>query len=202
MEHFYEGIETGFELEASAPYSLNYLIFVQNIHLNNENIYKESPLFPYVDSSTWGILKEEFKKTFIEVWGEVVNKNSQNGFYDHSGVFDIDKALFQKLFENDEKGIFGYVESVKTFLAWWNGIYGRIAIEKVFDDYTTNEVYKELSASLNVNKRLRINLIYDKPLLAGYSERSWYVVLPIEDIFIPYKIPEIVPKLLKCCEVI
>ncbi|WP_338780337.1 group-specific protein [Metabacillus sp. FJAT-52054] len=193
-------METGFEMETNAPYSLNYLIFIQNIHLNRKNPDKENPLFPYVDSSAWGIVREDFGQFYTEVWEEAVNKNSRDRLYDHYGVFDRDKALYQKLFENGEIGAFGYAESVKSFLAWWNGIYGRIAIEKVFDEYTMNEVYKELAASLKVNKRLRIDLTYDKPLLAGSAELSWYAVLPIEDIFMPYKVPEIVPRLLKCCE--
>jgi hypothetical protein len=150
----------------------------------------------------WGILDRDFKKNFTEVWKEAVNKNSQSGLYDHNGILDFDKALFQKLFENNETGVFGYSESVKSFLAWWDGIYGKIAIERVFDDDKMSKFYKELSTFLNVNKRLKIDLIYDRQFLNGTSVSSWYALLPIEDIFIKKKRPEIISNLLKCCEFI
>ncbi|MGM0834616.1 MAG: group-specific protein [Bacillota bacterium] len=201
MEDIQEGIQSGFEMEVNTPYSLNYLIYVQNIYLNSINKDRENPLFPYVDSSMWGIT-DEFEKNFTEVWKEAVNKNFQSGLYDHNGILDLDKVLYQKLFKDNETGAFGYSESVKSFLAWWNGIYGKIAIESVFNDDRMNKVYRELSTSICVNKRLKIDLIYDRPFLTRTSVGSWYAVLPIEDIFIPNKGQEIIAKLKKCCEVI
>ncbi|WP_078544842.1 hypothetical protein [Litchfieldia alkalitelluris] len=117
------------------------------------------------------------------------------------GIFDIDKSLYQKLFKHDETGEFGYVESVKSFLAWWQGIYGKIAIEGVFDDDRMNKIYRELSKSITIDKRLKIDLIYDRLCLTGLSERSWYAVLPIEDVFMYKQKPEVVSSLLKCCGV-
>ncbi len=200
MEDIHEGVGSGFEMEVNAPYSLNYLIFVQNIYLNNHMKNKGNPLFPYLDSSTWGIVKEDFEKTYKKLWQKAVHNNSQSGLYDHNGIFDFDQALYQKLFEGNEKGKFGYAESVKSFLAWWEGIYGKIAIEKVFDDDRMNKVYRELSATLKVNKRLKIDLIYDKQSLTEQAQRSWYSVLPIEDIFNQKRSSEIVSNLLKSCE--
>jgi hypothetical protein len=200
MPDFTEEYNSGFELEVNAPCSLNYLITIQNIYLNSKNKDEESPLFPYVDSSNWGILEEEFEETFSEVWQEAVDKNSDNPMYDHNGVFHFDKELYQKLFKNNQSGSFGYSESVKFFLAWWNGLYGKIAIEGVFDYDRMEKIYKELSASIESDRRLRIHLIYDKPVLTGKSERSWYAVVPIEDVFISKKRPELLSNLLKCCK--
>jgi hypothetical protein len=105
------------------------------------------------------------------------------------------------LFKYSETDAFGYTESVKSFLAWWKGIYGKIAIEGVFDDDRMTKIYRGLSGSINVNKRLKIDLIYDRLLLTGQSESFWYAVLPIEDIFMYKKRPEVISNLLKCCEV-
>jgi hypothetical protein len=201
MDDNQERVHSGFEIEVNAPYSLNYLIYVQNIYLNSKNQDSGTPLFPYLDSSTWGILDGEFEQTYKEVWEETLNNNYNSGMYDHNGILDFDKALFQKLFENNEIGVFGYLESVKSFLAWWDGIYGRIAIEGVFDDDRMNKVYRELSESINVDKRLKIDLIYDRPFLTGQSESSWYAVLPIEDVFRYKQRPEVISTLLKCCKV-
>lgn len=114
-----------------------------------------------------------------------MNKNFQSCLYDHNGIFEFNKELYQKLFENNETGVFGYSESVKSFFAWWGGVYGKVAIESVFDDNKMNKVYRELSTSLNVKKRLKIDLIYNRLLLTENIENSWYAVLHIEDIFIP-----------------
>lgn len=201
MEDNQERVHSGFEMEVNAPYSLNYLIYVQNIYLNSKNQDRETPLFPYVDSSTWGILDDEFEQTYKEVWVETLNNNYSSGKYDHNGILNFDKALFEKLFENNGTGFFGYSESVKSFLAWWDGIYGKIAIEGVFDDDRMNKIYRELSETINADKRLKIDLIYDRPVLTGQSESSWYAVLPIEDVFRYKQRPEVISNLLKCCEV-
>lgn len=141
MEDNQEQVHSGFEMEVNAPYSLNYLIYVQNIYLNSKNQDRETPLFPYVDSSKWGILDDEFEQTYKEVWEETLNNNFNSGKYDHNGILDFDKVLFQKLFKNNGTGFFGYSESVKSFLAWWDGIYGKIAIEGVFDENRMNKIY-------------------------------------------------------------
>ncbi|MDQ0229227.1 group-specific protein [Metabacillus malikii] len=202
MKDNHEKVHSGFEIEINAPYSLNYLIYVQNIFLNSRNQDRKIPLFPYVDSSKWGILDGEFEQTFKEVWEETFN-NNLNGMYDHNGILDSDKALFQKLFENNETGVFGYLESVKSYLAWWDGIYGQIAIEGIFDEDRMNKIYKELSKSINSDKRLKIDLIYDRPILIGQSVGSWYAILTIQDVFtFRYEQrPEVISKLLKCCGV-
>ncbi|WP_226674961.1 group-specific protein [Mesobacillus jeotgali] len=196
QEHYH----SGFEMEVNAPHSLNYLMTIQNIYVNSKNKDNERPSFPYVDSSNWGLLEENFEETFVEVWKEAVNKNSIDHIYDHNGVLQIDKDLYRKLFKNNQSGSFGYSESVKFFLAWWDGFHGKIAIEAVFDHDKMEKVYKELASSIKIDKRLRIHLVYDKTVLSGRSERSWYAVVPIEDVFITKNRPELLTKLLNCCE--
>ncbi|EIT85521.1 group-specific protein [Fictibacillus macauensis ZFHKF-1] len=195
-------VHSSFEIGVNAPFSLNYLIYMQNIVLNSRS-EDENPLFPYLDRSKWGILDDGFEQIFQEVWEVVVHHNFCNDQYDHYGILDSDKALFQRLFEDNEKGVFGYSESVTSFLAWWNGIYGRIAIEGIFDADGMNTVYKELSKSIKVDKRLKIDLIYDREIFTKQIENSWYAILTIQDVFaFRYnQKPELIPGLLKCCEV-
>jgi hypothetical protein len=200
MPDIQEEYNSGFEMEVTAPYSLNYLMTIQNLYLNSKNKDCERPLFPYVDSSNWGFIEEEFEETFAEVWKEAVDKNSQNYMYDHNGVLQFDKELYQRLFKNNESGSLGYSESVRFFLAWWDGLHGKMAIEGVFDQDRMEKVYKELASSIKINKRLRIHLIYDKPVLTSRSARPWYSVVPIEDVFVPEKRAELLSNLLECCE--
>jgi hypothetical protein len=200
MPDIQEEYQSGFEMEVNAPYSLNYLIMIQNIYLNSKNTDGVRPLFPYVNTSMWGILEEEFEETFTQVWEASVQKNSRDHMYDHNGVLQLEKELYQKLFRNNESGSFGYSESVKFFLAWWNGFHGKIAIEAVFDHDKMEKVYKELASYIKIDKRLRIQLVYDKPVLADRSERSWYALVPIEDLYVHKKRPDLLSKLLKCCD--
>ena len=121
-------------------------------------------------------------------------------------VFLNSKVHYINVFlNNNDSGTFGYSESVKLFLSWWGGIYGKIAVQKVFDEESMNKIYWELSKSIKptndatINRRLKIDLVYDKQLLGGMTASPWYLVLPIGDIFTNR--PEVVPNLLNCCEV-
>lgn len=178
--------EKDFELEVNAPYSLNYLIFLQNIYLNQNMQQKDRLLFPYLDSSKWGLLcQETFVSVFKELWEEVLQRNLNRRF-DHNGILSGERILFQRLFEATEAGIFGYEESSKAFLAWWDSLAGKVAVERVFDDDTMNKIYKELANSVTTtsgNNRLIIDLLYDRPVLSDFCQQSWYLTLPIEDVF-------------------
>lgn len=190
-------------IRSSAPHALNYLVFMQNIFENSRNIDNQRPLFPYVDSSKWGLLQgEEFKMTFRDVWDEAVNENMQNCLYDHNGILELETKFYQRLFEDNDNGRFGFAESVKLFLSWWGGLYGQMAVERVCDNHIQN-IYWKLSESIKpiddmtINRQLILNIVYEKPLYGGMMSSPWYSVLHIEDVFINWR--ELVAKLLDCC---
>lgn len=191
-------------IRSSAPYSLNYLVFMQNIYENSQNGDNQRPLFPYVDSSKWGLLHgEEFITTFKVVWNEAVNENMKNCYYDHNGILELNPEFYQRLFEDNDQGRFGYAESVKLFLSWWNGIYGQMAVERVCMDHIQN-IYWKLSESIKpiddmtLNRQLILNIVYEKPLYGGTMSGSRYAVLHTEEVFINWR--EIATRLLDCCE--
>jgi hypothetical protein len=186
-------------LETTAPYSLNYLIFIQNLFLNNNNNQQQS-LFPDFNSSDWGILPEgEFDIEFKKIWNEVIYKNVQNQYYDNNGVLENDSSFYRQLFDRNVNGEFGFSESVKLFLSWWNGFYGKIAIEGLFESGGGHEIYNELSKSLKLynlnNSQFKINIIYDKQRLFSTTYSLSYAVLPIQELFLNKT--EIVPNLLE-----
>lgn len=58
-----------------APYSLNYLVFLQNAYINRKIETNETPKLPHLDSFKWGLLdEEELCENYKEVWNEVVGK--------------------------------------------------------------------------------------------------------------------------------
>ncbi|USK32558.1 hypothetical protein LIT25_18425 [Bacillus sp. F19] len=142
-----------------------------------------------------------------EIWNKVVRSNAASGLYDHNGILEYEKALFQRLFQTNKNRNFGFNESVKSFLSWWDGVYGKTAIESVFDDERMNKIYTDMAKSIQaskdvtINRRLKINLVYDRPLLGGETAASWYSVLPIEDIYIRSNRQEVLSHLLKSCHI-
>ncbi|MBS8263617.1 hypothetical protein DYI25_04060 [Mesobacillus boroniphilus] len=61
-----------------------------------------------------------------------------------------------------------------------------MAVERVFDDETMNKIYQELANSVTTTSenRLVIDLLYDRPDLSDFCQQSWYLTLPIEDVFL------------------
>jgi hypothetical protein len=157
----------------------------------------------YIDTSEWGLLSSnEFLITYKEIWEIATKKNASNRLYDHNGILDVDNELFKRLFECNEKGNNGFNESKKSFLAWWDGIYGKIAIQSVINDDITSKLYKDLSLSIEhkVNaRRLKIDLFYDNPILVDNYSTDWYSTIPIEQLYIRKNRANILKTLLKCC---
>ncbi|EFI68642.1 group-specific protein [Lysinibacillus sp. HST-98] len=176
-------------LEVTAPYSLNYLIFIQNLFLNNSSNNNPQSPFPNFNSSGWGILpQEKFNIKFKEIWNEVINNTVQNQYYDSNGVLENESTFYRQLFDRNENGEFGFSESVKLFLSWWNGFHGKIAIEKLFESVGGQVIYNELSQSqilydLNI-KQFKINIIYDKQRLFPTTSSLSFAVLPIQELFL------------------
>lgn len=175
-------------LKVASSYSLNYLIFVQNIFLNNRDGSKH---FPSIDSSKWNILQEdEFQTKYKSIWDEVFKKNTQNTHYDYNGVLESDNQLYRQLFECNENGEYGFSESVKLFLSWWgNGYYGKVTMEILYET-EGREIYDELlneikSKNLIIpNNQLNIILLYDKQTIVNNSVIPYHYLLPIEELFL------------------
>lgn len=108
-------------------------------------------------------------------------------------------TFYRQLFDRNVNGEFGFSESVKLFLSWWNGFNGKIAIEGLFESGVGHEIYNELSKSLKLynltNSQFKINIIYDKQRLFSTTYSLSYSVLPIQELFLNKT--EIVPNLLE-----
>lgn len=192
-------VHNPFIIESDVPYSLNFLVYIQNAYLNSKNDESKNPKFPYIDVSKWALIEDErFLIKFKDVWGKVVHNIVSVSHFDNHSVLENNKLLFRTLFQNNHDGEIGYHESCKSFMAWWEGLAGKLAIVHVVNNQMY-KVYKEISETIKEDKRLTISLVYDKFPLGELQTLPWYAVLPIEDIFFQKK-KEIVPLLLSCCE--
>ncbi|KAB8133620.1 hypothetical protein F9U64_11990 [Gracilibacillus oryzae] len=189
-------MENSFEMETDTSFTLNFLIYIQNMYLNQIR-KKDEPRFPYL--STKVVFKEGFEIKYRELWNEVSQKifSSNNDMK----IFYEDKDLFYlKLFENSPDNLKSFNEVYKAFRVWWGSFAGRFSMERSIDE-TGHTLYVDLSNWLmqrgeTPQKRLHISLIYDECVLADTPVSSYLAVIPIRDFFINYK--ELVPRIREC----
>ncbi|MDA1476329.1 hypothetical protein [Bacillus changyiensis] len=183
-------MENSFVMVTDAPVSLNFLIYIQNLFLNQN---RQELRFPYL--STRIAFKEDFELKYKELWNEVSERISEDHQND-ARAFHKEKDLFyQRLFVTDDSA---FNQMYKTFGVWWNSFAGRFSIERSIGD-VSEELYIELTNSLVQRrivpkKELNISFIYDECSLANTQVSSYFAVLSIRDFFVQSK--ELMLKLL------
>ena len=189
-------VENSLEMETDTSYTLNFLIYIQNIYLN-QNRNEDDLRFPYL--STKMVFKEDFEIRYKELWNEVFQKIFSND--NDLKIFYEDKDLFyQKLFENSTDNLKSFNEVYKAFQVWWGSFAGRFSMERSIDEIG-HTLYVDLTNWLLQRgktplKRLHISLIYDECVLANIPVSSYLAVIPIRDFLINYK--ELVPRIQEC----
>lgn len=190
-------MENSLLMRTEAPYALNFLIYIQNIYLN-QNRNEEELRFPYYPSKV--AFKEEFDLDYKNLWDKVSQRISDH----HSNgvkIFYEEKDLFyQSLFVNNSNSLKEFNEIYKSFKVWWDSFAGHIAVERSIDE-KGDKLYAELANSLTQKgiepqKELSISLVYDECLLVNLEGSSYFAVLSIKDFFARYN--ELVSELQKC----
>ena len=189
-------MENSLQMRTEATYSLKFLVYLQNIFLN-QNQSKEEFKFPYIPIKY--IFQEDFEMCFKKLWDEVSQRNSEHPMNDLK-IFNEDKDLFYKrLFKESNDNLKDYNEIYQSYKIWWDSFAGRFSVERSIAD-TEQKLYMELANSLiqkeiATQKELNISLIYDECLLVNLDVSSYFAILSTKDFFVKYK--EMVPKLLK-----
>jgi hypothetical protein len=190
-------LENSLIIKTDTSFTLNFLIYIQNIFLN-QNRNEEDLRFPYF--STRIVFKEDFELKYKELWNEISqrisddNKNDVRTFHEEKDLF------YQRLFVINDDSFKNFNEIYKTFKVWWNSIAGRFSIERSIDEMG-QKLYWDLANSLvqsgiEPKKELNISLIYDECIIANAQISSYFAVLPIREFIVKYK--ELVPKLKVC----
>ncbi|WP_313893838.1 hypothetical protein [Psychrobacillus sp.] len=184
-------------MTTDASYTLNFLIYIQNIFLNQNQSNEEYkyPFFPLKIA-----FNKDFELKYKDLWGEIAERISKPHSNDMK-IFHEEKDLFyQRLFVINSDSLKKYAEIYKSFQVWWDSFAGRFSVERSIDE-TGQKLYVELAKSLTQSeikpqRSLNISLIYDECLLANAEVSSYFAVLPIRNFFVKYK--ELVPKLQDC----
>ncbi|MEK5208201.1 hypothetical protein [Psychrobacillus sp. FSL H8-0510] len=183
----------------SASYNLNFLIYIQNIYLNQNQSEKECK-YPFFPSKI--AFNEEFELNYKDLWDEIAERisiskpqsNDMRIFYEEKDLF------YQRLFVIDLENLKKYAEIYKSFQVWWESIAGQLSVERSIDN-NIQEIYNQLAISLmkseiEPQKTLNISLVYEECLLAKTEVSSYFAVLAIRDFILDYK--KLVPKLQGC----
>ncbi|MBP1989552.1 hypothetical protein [Paenibacillus eucommiae] len=188
-----------FTIKSNAPYSLNYLVYIQNAFLSNK---QKNSKFPSFDISHWGLLEEQlFCDAYKNIWAEMTRRISQSFLVDHNGILETEQKLFQKLFKPDNQGVEGFAESRKSFYAWFSSLTGQITIERAADHilYYEMDIYNEVSNMINLNdeysQELLISLIYDDCLFGDSDCYSWHSIISLQDIYLQPQKKKLVSKI-------
>lgn len=186
-------------IRTDALYSLNFLIYLQNIYLN-QNQGEELFKFPYVTEMIQ--FYDDFEMKFKELWEDILielSKEEANGL--DLKIFYEEKDLFyDKLFTPNSDSLKTFNEIHTGFEVWWSSEAGRFSVESVIENPMHN-IYMELTNSLKKNERepkkqLNISLIYDKCILSNTKFHSYFAVLFIMDLYSNKE--ELIPKLQSC----
>jgi len=183
------------QMRTEATYSLNFLVYIQNIFLNQTQS-KEEFKFPYIPFKY--IFQEDFELCYKKLWDEVSQRISEHPMNDIK-IFNEEKDLFyQSLFKPSNDNLKDYNEIYQSYKIWWDSFAGRFSVERSIDE-VAQKLYMELANSLIQNeiepqKELNISLIYDECLFVNLDAPSYFAVLSTKDLFVKYK--ETVLKLL------
>lgn len=189
-------MENSLLMRTEASYALNFLVYIQNIFLNQKSS-EEKYRFPYIPSNY--LVKEEFELRYKEFWDEIRQRVSEDPKNDMK-IFYEEKDLFhQRLFVDGSDSLKEYSEIHQTFKVWWGSFVGRFSVERAIDE-NSQKLYLELANFLTQEgivpqKELNISLVYDDFSLGNLEVSSYFAVVSIREFFVRYK--ELLVKLQK-----
>lgn len=187
-------MENSLVMRSDASYSLNFLIYIQNVYLNQKQ-QKEQFKYPYYLAKL--TFKEDFVLNFKELWGSVAQRISEDDLNDIKIFYDEKDAYYQALFEETANSSNEFQELYKSFQVWWDSLAGKLSVERAVDKLGYN-LYREMAEALLQKgivpqKYFSLSLIYDECELATSERISYFAVIPIDDFHLHSK--ELVPKL-------
>ncbi|WP_010095324.1 hypothetical protein [Ornithinibacillus scapharcae] len=181
-------MENTLEMRTDATYSLNFLIYIQNIFLNQVQSGDERK-FPYMPT-IYGF-RDDFEVRFRELWDEASRRISENSRNDLTIFYDENELFYQMFFVESEDTRNEFNQIHQSYLVWWDSFAGRFSIERSFDEqgqkiyYDIAEIL--LQKGIIPQKRLEISLIYDDCMLSDTKASSYFAVISIRDSYLKYE---------------
>ncbi|MCM3713761.1 hypothetical protein [Halalkalibacter oceani] len=171
-------------MKIEASYTLNFLVYIQNIFLNRQQ-NKDEWKFPYLPSR--GEFQEDFEMRYREVWSEVARRISENPINDLE-IFREKSLFYQRLFAQCERTLKEYEDIYHSFNVWWQSLAGQFAVESSISEQGQT-IYTQvaewlLEKGITPQKELTISLLYDDCLLADFDFSSYFAAISIRDFLV------------------
>lgn len=186
-------MENSLLMRTEATFSLNFLVYIQNIYLNKKHNIIDFK-FPYMPLEV--VFKKDFELRYKTLWKEVSGEISEDPINDLKIYTKEKDSFYQRLFEETDDNLENFQFIYRSFDVWWNSFAGRFAIERSLDE-KGHELYSKLmnahvSTGFNPLKELKISLLFDQCLLADSEISPYFVVIYIEEFFLKFE--ELVSK--------
>lgn len=181
-------MKNSLQLIAEASYSLNFLVYVQNIFLNqNEN--KDNWKFPYLPITCQ--FRNDFLLQYRNLWTTVTKRISESREIDQDIFYNEKHFFYQELFVVNDDNLTAFDQIYASFFTWWTSLAGGFSIERAMDGRVEN-IYHDvanilLEEKIIPKKPLNITFIYDDSIVEDLPPFSYFAVLSIKECMIRYK---------------
>ncbi|MCC2538940.1 hypothetical protein, partial [Bacillus paranthracis] len=180
----------------NAPHCLNFMIYIQNIYLNQKE-KKENLKFPYIARQF--NFSTNFEANFKELWHSL-RKQMANDKYDSQIFYDENHIFYENLFDNHLCNKELFKELICSFKVWWTSIAGQLSLEWSVSDFS-RQLYEDLVLYIKQHQikplqQLHISLLYDDCVFVKNNTTSYSAILPTKHFFINYR--DVVTTLSTC----
>ncbi|CAI9391575.1 hypothetical protein ACTQ5K_03165 [Niallia sp. Sow4_A1] len=192
-------MKNSLQLIAEVSYSLNFLIYVQNIFLN-QNEDKDNWKFPYLPTTCQ--FRNDFLLRYRALWTTVTKRISENRDIDQDIFYNEKHLFYQELFHVNDDNLTAFNEIYDSYFTWWTSLAGGFSIERAMGE-RIEHIYHDvanilLEERIIPKKPLNIIFIYDDPLVEDSPLFSYFAVLSIKECMIHYE--EVVARIRLCVE--
>lgn len=184
-------------IRTEASYTLNYLVYFQNLFHNQNNYEENEYKFPYLPSKHLAFVKD-FEVQFKKLWDEMSQRLAEDCLVDLEIFRNEKERFYRKLFVSSDECLKDYDDIHQTFHIWARSLAGRFAIEESINE---ERLYNDLVRLLpqqgtSPQRDLHISVVYDTFPTGCLDASPYFTVISIEEYLARYE--DVVAKLESC----
>ena len=174
-------------IRAEASYTLNFLVYLQNIFLNQNN-YEPEYRFPYLPSKHFAF-EDNFEIHFKELWDQMAQRLADDCLVDLKIFHDEKERFYLKLFVDSDGSLKDYHEIHQSFHIWARSLAGRFGTERSVDE---ERLYGDLvrlllQKGISPQRELHISVVYDRFPLGNLEVSPYFTIISIEEFLGQYE---------------
>ena len=176
-------------IRSEASQVLNFLIYLQNIYLNQSCTEPREYKFPYQSTLLPIEFAEDFNTQFKKVWDQTAHKAARNTM-NHVKLLHAEKeTMYETFFVRSEQNAVAYEEIYRSYSVWRASWAGGFSLERATDE-REEDLYKDLVAFLKEAEHdgwdLNIAILYDENVLGSDCVTKDFLTLSVKDFYFNY----------------